>query len=161
MGPSPLSDGMFPGTNPNVFGQFASMGPSPLSDGMIVASLAPLRARVASMGPSPLSDGMCTARSRTRPKPTPLQWGRRLSATEWTRDQPPASFDQIASMGPSPLSDGMAASVVKTESATALQWGRRLSATECRPAGQPASRPRRSFNGAVASQRRNAPRHAL
>ena len=61
-----------------------------------------------------------------------LQWGRRLSATEWPIQTHAGANAGPASMGPSPLSDGMEANrdVTDVTDVTKLQWGRRLSATE-------------------------------
>ena len=180
MGPSPLSDGMIALRAARAFAGGASMGPSPLSDGMTVAPMgtgiirasfngavasqrrnvcpypAINRSRfvrfngaVASQRRNAHAHGVC---GRT---PGGLQWGRRLSATEWSRAMLSIGAEAMASMGPSPLSDGMDITVIRS-------WEHPVASMGPSPLSDGMTTARNGsptysicFNGAVASQRRN------
>src|SRR2546430_1746224 len=130
------------------------MEPSPLSDGDRLVGLAQLRQGETSIEPSPLSD-RGTERSGRGHATSPLQWSRRLSATETNG---PAAFRRLVSltsMEPSPLSDGdmgcdaeKALFLLTSMEPSPLSDGdspNRCSSRRTRPS---------NFNGAVASQRR-------
>ena len=108
----------------------ASMEPSLCSDGNVGPVIRVARDCGASMEPSLCSDGNPPARDRSRKHRRSLQWSRRSAATETILISSPRV------------------------SSCRLQWSRRSAATETSHVSPPSRASRRSFNGAVALQRR-------
>src|SRR5690606_9041844 len=83
----------------------ASMGPSRVRDGDHEQTYEGFRRPRASMGPSRVRDGDSALFSTNSPM-VPLQWGRRVFATETGRAAAAGPEGARASMGPSRVRDG-------------------------------------------------------